>query len=225
MVNRKVLGIFLIAVVSLLLVTTGYQNAIASSINSTTVGADASEVEESSESQNATAMTAVTNETPAFTSNMSQPIELGVPFYVERYANSSIGPQEANTTFATTTTGSGTLYAENGTVDFETDVNAIVMFRDSETFTVRGNTTFVATNGDATTTHEFLELGKINPDEMTYSGSGIGIFGEEATGELAPLSNKVAVFRSFIDANGNSTIFYYDWDNYNNNNNNTNSTH
>lgn len=56
---------------------------------------------------------------------------------------------------------------------------------------------------------------------MIYSGSGIGIFGEEAKGELASLSNEVAVFRSFIDANGNSTVFYYDWDNYNNNNNST----
>jgi hypothetical protein len=166
-----------------------------------------------------------TSETSTATTNnnMSEPIELGVPFYVERYTNSSIGPQEEGTAFATTTNGSGTLYTPNGTVDFETDVNAIVIFRDSETFTVRGNTTFITTNGEGTTTHEFLELGKINPDEMTYSGSGIGIFGEEATGELASLSNKVAVFRSFIDANGNSTIFYYDWDNYNNNNN-TNST-
>jgi hypothetical protein len=74
----------------------------------------------------------------------------------------------------------------------------------------QGHAKYATASGD-TASYTFLELGKINPADLTYSGGGIGIFNEEATGKLASLSNVVAVYKSQIDANGNATVLYYHW--------------
>jgi hypothetical protein len=138
--------------------------------------------------------------------NMSESIMLEKPFFVERYTNSTIEPQDENVTFTTTGSGNGIL---NGTVRVETYANATITFRNNETIFLEGDAKYVTADGDIAS-YMFLELGKINPD-LTYSGSGIGIFDDEATGELASLSNMVAVYKSQIDNNGNATVYYYEW--------------
>ena len=142
----------------------------------------------------------IASDSPMLT-NISESIMLEEPFFVEYYSNSTVEPQEENTTFTTTGSGSGML---NGTIRVETDANATITFRDNQTIFLEGDARYVTANGD-TASYMFLELGKINPD-LTYSGGGIGIFNEDAKGELASLSNMVAV-----DTNGNATVYYYEW--------------
>lgn len=66
-------------------------------------------------------------------------------------------------------------------------------------------------NNNDTAYYEFLELGKISPIDLTYSGRGIAIFDEKATGILKSLNDVVAVYKSSIDANGSATVYYYHW--------------
>ncbi len=139
--------------------------------------------------------------------NMSGPIVLAEPFFVERYSNSTVEPQNVSTTFTTTAPGSGIL---NGTVKVQTEANATITYRNNETIFLQGHAKYTTTEGDIAS-YLFLELGKINPSDMTYSGGGIGIFGKEATSKLASLSNIVSVYKSHIDTNGNATVLYYKW--------------
>ena len=118
-------------------------------------------------------------------------LTLGKPFFVEHYSNSSVKPQAPNTTFNTTGFGSGIL---NGTVKVKTEANATITFRNSETMLLQGHAKYVTPNGD-TASYIFLELGKINPANLTYSGGGVAIFDGKATGRLASLNNLVAVYR------------------------------
>lgn len=129
------------------------------------------------------------------------------PFFVESYSNSLVAPQPANTSFTTRASGTGIL---NGNLKVDTDVNASIIFRDSETIFLEGKANYFTNKGDKAS-YEFQELGKINSTDLTYSGSGIAIYGKEATGKLSSLSDVVAVYKSYIDTEGNATVLYYRW--------------
>lgn len=134
-------------------------------------------------------------------------IILKEPFFVESYSNSTVEPQPANTSFTTRASGTGLF---NGNLKVDTDANATIIFRDSETMFLEGRANYFTDKGDKAS-YEFLELGKINSTDLTYSGGGIAIYGQEATGELSSLSNVVAVYKSYIDTEGNATVLYYHW--------------
>jgi hypothetical protein len=134
-------------------------------------------------------------------------ISLEEPFFIERYSNSTIQPQPPGTTFDTVGFGTGIL---NGTIEVQTEANATITFRNSQTMFLEGRANYTNNVGDKAS-YLFLELGKINPFDMTYSGRGIAIFDEKATGMLKTLSDIIAIYRSVIDANGNATVYYYHW--------------
>jgi hypothetical protein len=134
-------------------------------------------------------------------------ITLEEPFFIERYPNSTVQPQPKGTTFNTSGFGSGIL---NGTTEVDTEANATITFRDSQTMFLEGRARYTDSNND-TAYYKFLELGKINPVDLTYSGGGIAIFDENAKGSLSSLSDVVAVYKSTIDANGNAVVYYYHW--------------
>jgi hypothetical protein len=92
----------------------------------------------------------------------------------------------------------------------EIEANATKTFRISQTMFLEGCAKYTDNNKD-TAYYEFLELGKIDPIDLTYSGGGIAIFDERATGILKSLSDIVAIYKSIIDANGNATVYYYRW--------------
>lgn len=138
---------------------------------------------------------------------MPKDVILKEPFFVESYSNSSVEPQPANTSFTTRASGTGLL---NGNLKVDTDVNATILFRDSETMYLKGHANYFTDRGDKAS-YEFLELGKINSTDLSYSGGGIAIYGKEATGELSSLSDLVAVYKSYINTEGNATVFYYHW--------------
>jgi hypothetical protein len=134
-------------------------------------------------------------------------ISLEEPFFIERYSNSTIQPQPPGTTFNTTGFGLGIF---NGTTEVQTEANATITFRNSQTIFLEGRARYTNNAGDKAS-YLFLELGKINPIDITYSGRGIAIFDEKATGMLKTLSDIVAIYKSVIDANGNATVYYYHW--------------
>jgi hypothetical protein len=135
-------------------------------------------------------------------------ITLGEPFFIERYPNSTVQPQPQGTTFNTTGFGTGLL---NGTTEVDTEANATMTFRDSQTMFLEGRAKYTDSNNDDTAYYKFLELGKINPIDLSYFGGGIAIFDGNSTGTLKSLSDVVAVYKSVIDANGNATVYYYHW--------------
>jgi len=134
-------------------------------------------------------------------------VVLGKPFFIESYSNSTMQPQPPGTTFNTTGLGAGIL---NGSAEVQTKANATITFRDSQTMFLEGRAKYTDNNND-TASYMFLELGTINPNDLTYSGGGIAIFDQNATGMLNSLSNVVAVYKSSIDADGNATVYYYHW--------------
>jgi hypothetical protein len=134
-------------------------------------------------------------------------VTLGQPFFIERYPNSTVQPQPQGTTFNTTGFGTGLL---NGTTEVNTEAIATITFRNSQTMFLEGRASYTDNNND-TAYYQFQELGKINPTDLTYSGGGIAIFDEKATGMLQSLSDIVAVYKSIIDTNGNATVYYYHW--------------
>lgn len=134
-------------------------------------------------------------------------ITLGKPFFIEKYSNSTVQPQPPGTTFDTTGYGTGML---NSTTEVQTEANATITFRNSQTMFLEGRAKYTDNSGD-TASYLFLELGKINPIDLTYSGGGIAIFDEKAMGMLSSLSNVVAVYKSTIDSSGNATVYYYHW--------------
>lgn len=136
----------------------------------------------------------------------NETVTLGEPFFIERYSNSTVSPQQG-TTFNTTGLGTGLL---NGTTEVNTEANATITFRNSQTIFLEGRAKYTHNNND-TAYYEFLELGKIDPIDLTYSGGGIAIFDERATGILKSLSDIVGIYKSIIDANGNATVYYYRW--------------
>jgi hypothetical protein len=134
-------------------------------------------------------------------------VTIGQPFFIERYPNSTVQPQPQGTTFNTTGFGTGLL---NETTEVDTVANASITFRNSQTIFLEGRAKYTHNNNE-TAYYEFLELGKIDPIDLTYSGGGIAIFDERATGILKSLSDIVAIYKSIIDANGNATVYYYRW--------------
>ena len=134
-------------------------------------------------------------------------ITLGQPFFIESYSNSTVQPQLPGTTFNTTGLGTGIL---NGTTEVQTIANATITFRDSQTMFLEGRAKYTD-NFNGTASYTFLELGTIDSNDLTYSGGGIAIFDQNATGMLNSLSDVVSVYKSSIDADGNATVFYYHW--------------
>jgi hypothetical protein len=134
-------------------------------------------------------------------------ITLGEPFFIERYPNSTVQLQSQGTTFNTTGFGTGIL---NGTIEVDTEANATITFRNSQTMFLEGQAKYTDDNSD-TAYYKFLELGKINPIDLSYSGGGIAIFDANATGTLKSLSDLVAVYKSSIDSDGNAVVYYYHW--------------
>lgn len=134
-------------------------------------------------------------------------ITLGKPFFIESYSNSTVEPQPPGTTFNTTGLGTGIL---NGTTEVQTIANATITFRDSQTMFLEGRAKYTD-NNNATASYTFLELGTIDSNDLTYSGGGIAIFDQNATGMLNSLSDMVSVYKSSIDADGNATVYYYHW--------------
>ena len=137
----------------------------------------------------------------------SKEIILKKPFYVENYKNIAVELQPLNKSFSYTASGTGIL---NATINVNTEAHPTVTFRNNETILVQGYTKSVTTNRD-TASHQYLELGKYNSTDKTYSGSGIAIFNDDATGKLSSLSNAVGVYKSHISANGTAEFLFWKW--------------
>ncbi|HZD36500.1 MAG TPA: hypothetical protein VE130_14950 [Nitrososphaeraceae archaeon] len=73
--------------------------------------------------------------TIAITLRVGGNISLGKPFFIEHYSNSTIQPQPPGTTFDTMGFGTGIL---NGTTEVQTEANATITFRNSQTMFLEG---------------------------------------------------------------------------------------
>ncbi len=57
---------------------------------------------------------------------------------------------------------------------------------------------------------DFYAIGNYKPDD-TFNSNGMAVFEDGATGELAFLSNSVAIYKDQVDKNGTGTFLMWHW--------------
>jgi hypothetical protein len=140
-------------------------------------------------------------------SSDSDAIDLGNPFFVERYQTVVEKPgTTTNTSLTDSFTGKGLL---NGTLAVSIEGNATETFRNNETSYIQGTAKYMTDSGGVAL-YKFEAIGKYNPDG-TFESRGAAVFNEGATGELSPLSNTVGIYKDRADSNGNGTFLMWHW--------------
>jgi hypothetical protein len=134
-------------------------------------------------------------------------IDLGNPFFVEHYQTVVEKPETTtNMSITESFTGNGVL---NGTLPISIEGNATETLRNNETSYIQGTTQYMTDSGGIAL-YNFEAIGKYNPDG-TFESRGAAVFDDGATGELAPLSNTVGIYKDRADTNGNGTFLMWHW--------------
>jgi hypothetical protein len=134
-------------------------------------------------------------------------IDLGNPFFVEHYQTVVEKPETTtNMSITESFTGNGVL---NGTLAIRIEGNATETMRNNDTSYIQGTTKYMTSSGGVAL-YNFEAIGKYNPDG-TFESRGSAVFNDGATGELAPLSNTVGIYKDRADTNGNGTFLMWYW--------------
>jgi hypothetical protein len=139
-------------------------------------------------------------------SNLTEAVQLGAPFYVQHYKANLVKPESSNESIAGNFTGQGIL---NGNLSISAEVNFTRTFRDNDTAFLQGDTKFVAENGDAAM-YSYDAFTNYNQDG-TSEGRGAAVFDDGATGDLSFLSNSLAIYKNRVDSSGNGTFLMWLW--------------
>jgi hypothetical protein len=81
------------------------------------------------------------------------------------------------------------------------------ILRNNDTSYIQGNTKF-STKDNGTASFSFQAIGNYKPDG-TFNSNGVGIFEDEAKGELSFLRNWVTIYKDQVDKNGNGTFLMW----------------
>jgi hypothetical protein len=147
-----------------------------------------------------------------FASNTTQSsdndaIDLGNPFFVEHYQTVVEKPETTtNMSITESFTGNGVL---NGTLAISIEGNATETLRNNDTSYIEGTTKYMTDSGGVAL-YNLEAIGKYYPDG-TFESRGAAVFNDGATGELAPLSNTVGIYKDRADTNGNGTFLMWYW--------------
>ena len=134
-------------------------------------------------------------------------IDLGNPFFVEHYQTVVEKPETTtNMSITESFTGNGVL---NGTLAISIEGNATETLRNNDTSYIEGTTKYMTDSGGVAL-YNFEAIGKYYPDG-TFESRGAAVFNDGATGELAPLSNTVGIYKDRADTNGNGTFLMWYW--------------
>jgi hypothetical protein len=137
----------------------------------------------------------------------SDAIDLGNPFFVERYQTVVEKPgTTTNMSLTDSFTGKGVL---NGTLAISIEGNATETFRNNETSYIQGTAKYMTDSGGVAL-YKFEAIGKYNPDG-TFESRGAAVFNDGATGELSPLSNTIGIYKDRADSSGNGTFLMWHW--------------
>ena len=140
-------------------------------------------------------------------SSYNDAIDLGNPFFVEHYQTVVEKPETTtNMSITESFTGNGVL---NGTLAIRIEGNATETLRNNDTSYIQGTTKYMTGSGGVAL-YNFEAIGKYNPDG-TFESRGAAVFDDGATGELAPLSNTVGIYKDRADTNGNGTFLMWHW--------------
>ena len=152
---------------------------------------------------------ATNNNNNSTTSSDYEAIDLGDPFYVEHYHTDVSKPGAANMSITDNFTGNGII---NETLPISVQGNAIETFRNNETYYIQGTSKFETDSSSAggVAFYNYTAIDTYNPDG-TFESRGAAVFDGGATGELAPLSNTVAIYKNRVDSNGNGTFLMWHW--------------
>jgi hypothetical protein len=138
----------------------------------------------------------------------SDAIDLGNPFFVERYQTVVEKPgTTTNMSLTDSFTGKGLL---NGTLAISIEGNATETFRNNETSYIQGTAMYMTDSGGVAL-YKFEAIGKYNPDDGTFESRGAAVFSDGATGELSPLSNTIGIYKDRADSSGNGTFLMWHW--------------
>ena len=140
------------------------------------------------------------------TTNLSQNVDLGVPFHVQHYQTEPGKPEITNNNIFSSFTGGGTI---NGTVNIFAQGNSTETFRSNDTSYIQGKSQYVTDNNDIAT-YDFYAIGNYPPDG-SFSSIGAAIFDDYAKGELSFLSNSIGIYKDIVDMNGNGTFLMWHW--------------
>jgi hypothetical protein len=150
--------------------------------------------------------TFATNNNNNTTSSDNEAIDLGDPFFVEHYQTVAEKPGTTNTTITDNFTGNGLI---NETLAISVEGNDTETFRNNETSFIQGTAKYETDSGGVAF-YNFEAIGTYNPDG-TFESRGTAVFDDGATGELAPLSNAVGIYKDRADTNGNGTFLMWHW--------------
>ena len=139
-------------------------------------------------------------------SSDSEAIDLGDPFFVQQYQTDVEKPETTNMSSTGSFVGNGVL---NGNLAISIEGNATETLRNNDTSYIEGTTKYMTSSGGVAL-YNFEAIGKYNPDG-TFESSGAAVFNDGATGELAPLSNTVGIYKDRADTNGNGTFLMWYW--------------
>ena len=123
--------------------------------------------------------------------NLSQDVDLGVPFHVQHYQTEPGKPGITNNTIFSSFTGEGTI---NGTVNITAEWNSTETFRNNATSYIQGKAQY-ATDDNGIAAYDFYAIGIYHPDG-SFGSIGAVIFDDGATGELSFLSNSVGSIKT-----------------------------
>ena len=152
---------------------------------------------------------ATNNSNNSTTSSDYEAIDLGDPFYVEHYQTDVEKPRAANMSITDNFTGSGII---NETLPISVQGNATETLRSNETYYIQGTSKFETdtSSSGGVAFYNYTAIDTYNPDG-TFESRGAAVFDDGATGELAPLSNTVAIYKNRVDSNGNGIFLMWHW--------------
>jgi hypothetical protein len=138
-------------------------------------------------------------------SNVTETVQLGPPFYEEHY-KANLGKPETLNKSSGNFTGEGIL---NGNLTVSAEVNYTRTFRDNDTAFLQGDTRFV-TEANDTASYSYNAYTNYNPDG-TSEGTGTALFSDGATGDLSFLSDTLAIYKIRVDGSGSGTFLMWQW--------------
>ena len=149
----------------------------------------------------------INNNNSTTSSTDYEAIDLGDPFFVEHYQTDVEKPGATNMSITDNFAGNGLI---NETLPISVQGNATETFRNNETSYIQGTSKYETDSGDGVAIYNFTAIGTYSPDG-TFESKGAAVFDDGATGQLAPLSNTVTIYKDRADNNGNGTFLMWHW--------------
>jgi hypothetical protein len=140
-------------------------------------------------------------------------LTLGNPFYIEYDKTLSQTPVTLNNgkhVIGVTFSGNGTVKG----ITFTQTGRALIVPVSKGTVDIIGGVVIKDKDkgsGNGNATLSFREIGRMNATDRTIQGTGAAIFNTNATGNLAFLSNTVAMFTETGNKDGTSVIKAWEW--------------